>query len=199
MVDLLRTLHEDGRDAYMVQHIQAPAEAAKLASAWKGDLRVRPDRHPPRIGPRDRDSRRAPDCSAPAACPRALALATRAARPTSAAHRRRRRRPENVSAPKRRDATARARKPVDNTGPRTITCCWCAASAPLQVGQLDDFTSQLVERGHELPTVLLDRGANLLRSARSPISVCTSDFAVTVSADLLGLFDRHLGRRRARP
>jgi DegV family protein with EDD domain len=32
MVDLLRTLHEDGRDAYMVQHIQAPAEAAELAA-----------------------------------------------------------------------------------------------------------------------------------------------------------------------
>jgi DegV family protein with EDD domain len=31
MVDLLQTLHDDGADAYMVQHIQAPAEAAELA------------------------------------------------------------------------------------------------------------------------------------------------------------------------
>ncbi len=31
MVDLLRTLGEEGRDAWMVQHIQAPAEAAELA------------------------------------------------------------------------------------------------------------------------------------------------------------------------
>ena len=31
MVDLLRTCHEDGADAYMVQHIQAPREAAQLA------------------------------------------------------------------------------------------------------------------------------------------------------------------------
>jgi DegV family protein with EDD domain len=35
MVDLLRTLHEDGRDAYMVQHIQAPKEAAELAARGK--------------------------------------------------------------------------------------------------------------------------------------------------------------------
>jgi DegV family protein with EDD domain len=32
MVDLLRTLHEDGSDAYMVQHIQAPDEARELAA-----------------------------------------------------------------------------------------------------------------------------------------------------------------------
>jgi DegV family protein with EDD domain len=32
MVDLLRTRAEDGADAYMVQHIQAPAEAAELAA-----------------------------------------------------------------------------------------------------------------------------------------------------------------------
>jgi DegV family protein with EDD domain len=32
MVDLLRTRHEDGADAWMVQHIQAPVEAAKLAA-----------------------------------------------------------------------------------------------------------------------------------------------------------------------
>ena len=32
MVDLLRTLHDDGADAYMVQHIQAPDEARELAS-----------------------------------------------------------------------------------------------------------------------------------------------------------------------
>ena len=31
MVDLLRTLHDNGADAYMVQHIQAPAQAAELA------------------------------------------------------------------------------------------------------------------------------------------------------------------------
>jgi DegV family protein with EDD domain len=31
MVDLLQTLHDDGADAYMVQHIQAPAQAAELA------------------------------------------------------------------------------------------------------------------------------------------------------------------------
>jgi DegV family protein with EDD domain len=31
MVDLLRTLADEGRDAWMVQHIQAPAEAAELA------------------------------------------------------------------------------------------------------------------------------------------------------------------------
>jgi DegV family protein with EDD domain len=31
MVDLLRTCHEDGADAYMVQHIQAPREAERLA------------------------------------------------------------------------------------------------------------------------------------------------------------------------
>ena len=31
MVDLLRSCHEDGADAYMVQHIQAPEEAEKLA------------------------------------------------------------------------------------------------------------------------------------------------------------------------
>jgi DegV family protein with EDD domain len=31
MVDLLRTCHEDGADAYMVQHIQAPREAEQLA------------------------------------------------------------------------------------------------------------------------------------------------------------------------
>jgi DegV family protein with EDD domain len=32
MVDLLRSRHEDGADAWMVQHIQAPAEAAELAA-----------------------------------------------------------------------------------------------------------------------------------------------------------------------
>jgi DegV family protein with EDD domain len=32
MVDLLRSRHEDGADAYMVQHIQAPAEAEELAA-----------------------------------------------------------------------------------------------------------------------------------------------------------------------
>jgi DegV family protein with EDD domain len=32
MVDLLQTLHDDGADAYMVQHIQAPAEAKELAA-----------------------------------------------------------------------------------------------------------------------------------------------------------------------
>jgi DegV family protein with EDD domain len=32
MVDLLRSRHEDGADAWMVQHIQAPAEAAALAA-----------------------------------------------------------------------------------------------------------------------------------------------------------------------
>jgi DegV family protein with EDD domain len=32
MVDLLRSCHEDGADAYMVQHIQAPQEAARLAA-----------------------------------------------------------------------------------------------------------------------------------------------------------------------
>ena len=32
MVDLLRSRHEDGADAWMVQHIQAPAEAAQLAA-----------------------------------------------------------------------------------------------------------------------------------------------------------------------
>jgi DegV family protein with EDD domain len=32
MVDLLRTRADDGADAYMVQHIQAPAEAAELAA-----------------------------------------------------------------------------------------------------------------------------------------------------------------------
>jgi fatty acid kinase fatty acid binding subunit len=32
MVDLLRSRAEDGADAYMVQHIQAPAEAAELAN-----------------------------------------------------------------------------------------------------------------------------------------------------------------------
>ncbi len=31
MVDLLRSRHEDGADAWMVQHIQAPSEAAELA------------------------------------------------------------------------------------------------------------------------------------------------------------------------
>jgi DegV family protein with EDD domain len=31
MVDLLRSRHEDGADAYMVQHIQAPEQAAELA------------------------------------------------------------------------------------------------------------------------------------------------------------------------
>ena len=31
MVDLLRTCHDDGADAYMVQHIQAPREAEQLA------------------------------------------------------------------------------------------------------------------------------------------------------------------------
>ncbi len=31
MVDLLRTLAQEGRDAYMVQHIQAPEQAAELA------------------------------------------------------------------------------------------------------------------------------------------------------------------------
>jgi DegV family protein with EDD domain len=44
MVDLLRTRHEDGADAWMVQHIQAPAEAAKLAARgseiFGGDPRV---------------------------------------------------------------------------------------------------------------------------------------------------------------
>jgi DegV family protein with EDD domain len=32
MVDLLRSRHEDGADAWMVQHIQAPREAAELAA-----------------------------------------------------------------------------------------------------------------------------------------------------------------------
>ncbi len=32
MVDLLRSRHEDGADAWMVQHIQAPAEAQELAA-----------------------------------------------------------------------------------------------------------------------------------------------------------------------
>ena len=32
MVDLLRTCHDDGADAYMVQHIQAPDEATRLAA-----------------------------------------------------------------------------------------------------------------------------------------------------------------------
>jgi DegV family protein with EDD domain len=32
MVDLLRTRHDDGADAYMVQHIQAPEEAEELAA-----------------------------------------------------------------------------------------------------------------------------------------------------------------------
>jgi DegV family protein with EDD domain len=32
MVDLLRTRADDGADAYMVQHIQAPAEAQELAA-----------------------------------------------------------------------------------------------------------------------------------------------------------------------
>jgi DegV family protein with EDD domain len=32
MVDLLRSRHEDGADAWMVQHIQAPAEARELAA-----------------------------------------------------------------------------------------------------------------------------------------------------------------------
>jgi DegV family protein with EDD domain len=31
MTDLLRTLGQEGRDGWMVQHIQAPAEAAELA------------------------------------------------------------------------------------------------------------------------------------------------------------------------
>jgi DegV family protein with EDD domain len=35
MVDLLRSRHEDGADAYMVQHIQAPAEAEALAARGK--------------------------------------------------------------------------------------------------------------------------------------------------------------------
>jgi DegV family protein with EDD domain len=32
MVELLRTLSEDGRDAWMVQHIQAPEEAEELVA-----------------------------------------------------------------------------------------------------------------------------------------------------------------------
>jgi fatty acid-binding protein DegV len=32
MVDLLRSRHDDGADAWMVQHIQAPAQAAELAA-----------------------------------------------------------------------------------------------------------------------------------------------------------------------
>jgi DegV family protein with EDD domain len=32
LVDLLRTRHEDGADAYMVQHIQAPRQAEELAA-----------------------------------------------------------------------------------------------------------------------------------------------------------------------
>jgi DegV family protein with EDD domain len=32
MVDLLRTRHEDGADAWMVQHLQAPAQATELAA-----------------------------------------------------------------------------------------------------------------------------------------------------------------------
>ena len=32
MVDLLRSRADDGADAWMVQHIQAPAEAAELAA-----------------------------------------------------------------------------------------------------------------------------------------------------------------------
>jgi DegV family protein with EDD domain len=44
MVDLLRSRHEDGADAWMVQHIQAPAEAAELAARGReifgGDPRV---------------------------------------------------------------------------------------------------------------------------------------------------------------
>ncbi len=44
MVDLLRSRHEDGADAWMVQHIQAPGQAAELAARgseiFGGDPRV---------------------------------------------------------------------------------------------------------------------------------------------------------------
>ena len=62
MVELLRSRAQDGADAWMVQHIQAPEEAAELARAGHRDLRARTagdlaDR------PGDRDPRRAPACS----------------------------------------------------------------------------------------------------------------------------------------
>jgi DegV family protein with EDD domain len=44
MVDLLRSRHEDGADAYMVQHIQAPEEAAELAARGTEIFG-----HPPRV------------------------------------------------------------------------------------------------------------------------------------------------------
>jgi DegV family protein with EDD domain len=44
MVDLLQTLHDDGADAYMVQHIQAPAEAQQLAARGEQIFG-----HPPRV------------------------------------------------------------------------------------------------------------------------------------------------------
>jgi DegV family protein with EDD domain len=44
MVDLLQTLHDDGADAYMVQHIQAPAEARELAARAEAIFG-----HPPRV------------------------------------------------------------------------------------------------------------------------------------------------------
>ena len=42
MVDLLRSRHEDGADAYMVQHIQAPEQAAELAARGREIFGVDP-------------------------------------------------------------------------------------------------------------------------------------------------------------
>jgi DegV family protein with EDD domain len=50
MVDLLRSRHEDGADAWMVQHIQAPAEAAELA-ARGSEIFAGPPRVISEIGP----------------------------------------------------------------------------------------------------------------------------------------------------
>jgi DegV family protein with EDD domain len=44
MVDLLQTLHDDAGDAYMVQHIQAPAQAQELAARGEQIFG-----HPPRV------------------------------------------------------------------------------------------------------------------------------------------------------
>ncbi len=41
MVELLRSCHEDGADGWMVQHIQAPEEAARAGRARPRDLRLR--------------------------------------------------------------------------------------------------------------------------------------------------------------
>jgi DegV family protein with EDD domain len=42
MVDLLRTRHEDGANAWMVQHIQAPREAQELAARGTDIFGVEP-------------------------------------------------------------------------------------------------------------------------------------------------------------